>query len=80
MSDPASGFVLALASLAEAGVEFLAVGVGGINFYARPPPAAAATPEIGTRSGHDAHRTGSVASGRGVADRMERELGRAELA
>ena len=37
MSQRASGFVRALSALREAGVDFVVVGVGGINFYARTP-------------------------------------------
>jgi hypothetical protein len=37
LSEPASGFVRALAALARARVEFVVVGVGGIDFYARSP-------------------------------------------
>jgi len=35
VSQPASGFARTLAALREAGVEFVVVSVGGINFYAR---------------------------------------------
>ena len=35
MSTPLSGYLLGLSALVDAGVEFVLVGVGGINFYAR---------------------------------------------
>lgn len=35
MRQPDSGYLAALAALHRAGVEFILVGVGGINFYAR---------------------------------------------
>ena len=37
MSTAISGFARALSALSDAGVEFVVVGVGGINFYARTP-------------------------------------------
>jgi len=40
VSQPASGFARALAALREAEIDFVVVGVGGINFYARTPNAA----------------------------------------
>ena len=46
MSDAVSGFARALAALDEAGVEFVIVGVGGINFYARTPADAFATLDV----------------------------------
>ena len=46
MSQTVSGFARALAALGEAGVEFVVVGVGGINFYARTPADAFATLDI----------------------------------
>lgn len=46
MSTPASGFVLGLTALAESGVEFVLVGVAGINFYARTPAMAFATLDL----------------------------------
>ena len=46
MSSPASGYLLALAALNEAGVEYVVVGVGGINFYARTPALASATLDL----------------------------------
>ena len=46
MSETASGFVRALAALRERGVEFVLVGVGGINFYARTPGGAFATRDL----------------------------------
>jgi hypothetical protein len=33
VSHPTSGYLTGLTALAEAGVEFVVVGVGGINFY-----------------------------------------------
>ncbi len=42
----ASGFAAALAALTRAGVEFVVVGVGGINFYAREAAAAIATLDL----------------------------------
>ncbi len=48
MSSPASGFARALAALREAGVEFVVVGVGGINFYARTPGEVFATVDLDT--------------------------------
>ena len=41
-----SGFASALAALSDAGVEFVIVGVGGINFYARTPADAFATLDL----------------------------------
>lgn len=46
MAEPASGFLRALVALAEAGVAFVIVGVGGINFYARTPSHAFATLDL----------------------------------
>ena len=46
MSETASGLARALAALGEAGVEFVVVGVGGINFYARTPADAFATLDV----------------------------------
>lgn len=46
MSEPASGFVRALSALTQAGVEFVVVGVGGINFYARTPAQSFATLDL----------------------------------
>lgn len=46
MSQPASGFARALAALREAGVDFVVVGVGGINFYARTPGEVFATVDL----------------------------------
>ena len=46
MSDGVSGFARALAALGTAGVDFVVVGVGGINFYARTPADAFATLDI----------------------------------
>jgi hypothetical protein len=46
VSTPPSGFVRALVALGEAGVEFVVVGVGGINFYARTPAQAFATLDL----------------------------------
>jgi len=44
--ETVSGFARALAALSEAGVEFVVVGVGGINFYARTPADAFATLDL----------------------------------
>lgn len=46
MPAATSGFVRALSALAGAGVEFVLVGVGGINFYARTPGQAFATLDL----------------------------------
>ena len=46
MSQPASGFTRALAALREAGEDFVVVGVGGINFYARTPGQVSATVDL----------------------------------
>jgi hypothetical protein len=46
VSEAVSGFARALAALGEAGVEFVVVGVGGINFYARTPADAIATLDV----------------------------------
>jgi predicted nucleotidyltransferase len=46
--QPASGFARALAALREAGVDFVVVGVGGINFYARRPAQVFATVDLDT--------------------------------
>lgn len=46
MPEPASSFEVGLAALANAGVEFVLVGVGGINFYARDPARAYATLDV----------------------------------
>ncbi|MDH5566722.1 MAG: hypothetical protein OEY15_08665, partial [Myxococcales bacterium] len=46
MSELVRGFVRALSALVEAGVEFVVVGVGGINFYARTPSDAVATLDL----------------------------------
>ena len=46
MSEPVSGFATALAALGEAGVDFVVVGVGDINFYARTPADAFATLDV----------------------------------
>jgi len=46
VSDAASGFVRALVALREGGVEFVLVGVGGINFYTRTPAGAFATLDL----------------------------------
>jgi hypothetical protein len=48
VSPPASGFARALAALREAGVDFVVVGVGGINFYARTPGEVYATVDLDT--------------------------------
>jgi len=46
VSEPVSGFARALSALGKAGVEFVVVGVGGINFYARTPANAFATLDV----------------------------------
>lgn len=46
MSAPGSAFEVGLAALAAAGVDFVLVGVGGINFYARDPAHAIATLDV----------------------------------
>lgn len=46
MTESASGFAQALSALIEAGVDFVIVGVGGINFYARTPAQAYATLDL----------------------------------
>jgi predicted nucleotidyltransferase len=46
VSEIVSGFARALTALSEAGVEFVVVGVGGINFYARTPGDAFATLDV----------------------------------
>jgi hypothetical protein len=43
VSTAASGFLSALSALVRAGVDFVLVGVGGINFYARDPSEAVVT-------------------------------------
>jgi predicted nucleotidyltransferase len=48
VSQPTSGFVRALAALRDAGVDFVVVGVGGINFYARTPGQVFATLDLDT--------------------------------
>lgn len=48
MANPASGFARALAAMTTAGVEYVVVGVGGINFYARTPAEAYATLDLDT--------------------------------
>ena len=46
MSPTLSGFARGVAALANAGVEFVLVGVGGINFYARDGAHAFATLDL----------------------------------
>jgi hypothetical protein len=46
VQEPASGFLRAMAALAEAGVAYVVVGVGGINFYARTPAEAFSTLDL----------------------------------
>jgi predicted nucleotidyltransferase len=46
VSEAVSGFARALAALGSANVEFVVVGVGGINFYARTPADAFATLDV----------------------------------
>jgi len=46
VSEPASAFEVGLAALANARVDFVLVGVGGINFYARDPAQAFATLDV----------------------------------
>jgi predicted nucleotidyltransferase len=48
VSQSASGFARALSALGEAGVDFVVVGVGGINFYARTPGQVFATIDLDT--------------------------------
>jgi len=48
VSQPASGFARALAALREAEIDFVVVGVGGINFYARTPGEVFATVDLDT--------------------------------
>jgi hypothetical protein len=46
VSEPASAFEVGLAALAAARVDFVLVGVGGINFYARDPAHSIATLDV----------------------------------
>ncbi len=46
MSNLADPFVRALATLASARVDFVVVGVGGINFFAKDPSEAVATRDL----------------------------------
>ncbi len=46
MSPSASGFLRGLSAVARAGVNFVLVGVGGINFYAKDPAHAHATLDV----------------------------------
>jgi hypothetical protein len=46
VSAPASGFAIGLAALASASVDFVVVGVGAINFYARDPGLAFGTLDL----------------------------------
>jgi predicted nucleotidyltransferase len=46
LSEAASGFARALAALTDARVDFVIVGVGGINFYARTPAQSFATLDL----------------------------------
>jgi len=46
VSTPASGFLRGLRALCGAGVDFVVVGVGGINFYARDAGQAVATLDL----------------------------------
>ena len=46
MSEVVSGYARALATLRAEGVEFVLVGVGGINFYGRTPAQAFATLDL----------------------------------
>lgn len=46
MPPDVSGYARALAALARAGVRFVLVGVGGINFYARSPAQAFMTLDV----------------------------------
>ena len=48
MSQPASGLARAIAALGEARIDFVVVGVGGINFYARTPGEVFATVDLDT--------------------------------
>jgi hypothetical protein len=46
VSETDSGFSTAIAALSRAGVDFVLVGVGGINFYARDPDHAFSTLDV----------------------------------
>jgi hypothetical protein len=46
LSNRGSGFLRALAALSDAGVTYVIVGVGGINFYARTAAAAYVTLDV----------------------------------
>lgn len=46
MAPVVSGFTRALVALAQAGVRFVVVGVGGVNFYARTPAQAYMTLDL----------------------------------
>jgi hypothetical protein len=46
VSDLTDGFIAALAALGDADVQFVVVGVGGINFYATRPADAFATLDV----------------------------------
>jgi hypothetical protein len=46
VATPGSGYLLGLSALVEGRVEFVVVGVGGINFYARSPAQAFATLDL----------------------------------
>lgn len=48
MSQPGSGFTRALSAPREADVQFVVVGVGGIDFYARTPGEVFATVDLDT--------------------------------
>src|SRR5439155_3051244 len=62
-STAASGFLSALSALVPAGVDFVLVGVGGINFYARDPSEAVATVDPRTGRGARAAPSPHAASG-----------------
>jgi len=46
VSSPANGYLGALSALARASVDFVLVGVGGINFYARDPSESVETRDL----------------------------------
>ena len=70
MSSTTSGFARARAALGDPGVDFVVVGVGGINFYARTPADAISTLDVDVflRPASENLRTAlSVLSGLGYA-------------
>jgi hypothetical protein len=46
VSTPTSGYLTGVAALVDAGVEFVVVGAGGINFYARDAAESVATQDL----------------------------------